>query len=330
MEEITRKRMLYKSKVEYMNGQGVYTMNYIFGCSHGCKFSCYAYAAARRRKQVESYEEWCEPKIVANTLELLAKELEAKRREPIERVHMCFTTDPFMYEYPEIADLTLDCIELINSHGIPVTVLTKGEYPTWVTSESFIKERLLQHSENEYGVSIPSLHEGFRMEFEPFTPKYGRRLGSIGRLKMLGARTWVSMEPFPAMSLKGMDERYGSTLHGGLPLKHPRNDDLDNLRLVTLNCAKFADKIVFGRWNYNSEMPTDADDVPDWYTRTAEEFIRLCSVKGVECVVKRGTAEPKHPLAAGFSSCNGLASATDDTDPRIKALNRENPFSPAC
>lgn len=49
-----RKRMLYKSKVEYMSGDGIYTMNHILGCSHGCKYPCYAFTAAKRYGQVET------------------------------------------------------------------------------------------------------------------------------------------------------------------------------------------------------------------------------------------------------------------------------------
>lgn len=47
-----RKRMLYKSKVEYMSGEGVYTMNHIIGCSHGC-----LYDAATERKSIKKSRE---------------------------------------------------------------------------------------------------------------------------------------------------------------------------------------------------------------------------------------------------------------------------------
>ena len=36
---IQRKTMLYETGVEY----GDYTMNHVLGCSHGCKFPCYAF-----------------------------------------------------------------------------------------------------------------------------------------------------------------------------------------------------------------------------------------------------------------------------------------------
>ena len=68
---IQRKSMLYKTGVEY----GDYTMNHVLGCSHGCKFPCYAYMMKKRFGQISSYEEWIEPHLVSNTLELLDKEI---------------------------------------------------------------------------------------------------------------------------------------------------------------------------------------------------------------------------------------------------------------
>ena len=62
-----RKTMLYKTGVEY----GDYTVNYIQGCSHGCKYPCYAFSMARRFGKVKTYDEWIKPVIVSNTIHLL-------------------------------------------------------------------------------------------------------------------------------------------------------------------------------------------------------------------------------------------------------------------
>ena len=66
---IQRKTLIYKTEVEY----GDYTINHVLGCSHGCHYPCYAYLQKKRFGDVKSYEEWCEPAIVENTLELLKK-----------------------------------------------------------------------------------------------------------------------------------------------------------------------------------------------------------------------------------------------------------------
>ena len=66
-----RKSLIYKTGVEY----GDYTLNHVQGCSHGCKYPCYAFMMARRFGKVKSYDEWVQPEIVENTMELLEKEL---------------------------------------------------------------------------------------------------------------------------------------------------------------------------------------------------------------------------------------------------------------
>ena len=68
---IQRKSMLYKTGVEY----GDYTINFVQGCSHGCKYPCYAFSLKKRFGQVKKYEDWLKPYLVSNTLELLDKEI---------------------------------------------------------------------------------------------------------------------------------------------------------------------------------------------------------------------------------------------------------------
>ena len=113
MEYITRKKLLYKTGVEY----GDYTMNHVLGCSHGCRYPCYAFLLKKRFGQVKTYEEWCEPKIVANTLELLDKEI-PRLKDKIKSVQLCFTTDPFMYGVEEIGALSLSAVRKLNDAGI--------------------------------------------------------------------------------------------------------------------------------------------------------------------------------------------------------------------
>ena len=100
MNYIERKTMLYKTGVEY----GDYTMNHVLGCSHGCKYPCYAFMLKKRFGQIKSYDEWIEPKIVSNTLELLDKEI-PRLKDKIKSVQLCFSTDPFMYGYEEISEM---------------------------------------------------------------------------------------------------------------------------------------------------------------------------------------------------------------------------------
>ena len=106
---IERKTLIYKTGVEY----GDYTINHVLGCAHGCKYPCYAYMMAKRFGKVHSYEEWTEPSLVVNTLELLRKEI-PRYKNKINSLHLCFTTDPFMFQYEEISNMSIEAITILN------------------------------------------------------------------------------------------------------------------------------------------------------------------------------------------------------------------------
>ena len=145
---INRKSLLYKTGVEY----GDYTVNHVQGCSHGCLYPCYAMMMAKRFGTVKNYDEWIKPKIVDNAIELLEKEL-PKLKNKIKSVQLCFTTDPFMYQYEDIKELSISILKLINSYNIPCTALTKGVLP---------KELVDLSKKNSYGITLISLNESFR------------------------------------------------------------------------------------------------------------------------------------------------------------------------
>ena len=109
---IQRKTMLYETGVEY----GDYTMNHVLGCAHGCLYPCYAFQQKKRFGQVKDYDDWLKPKLVQNTLALLRREI-PKLKDKIQSVQLCFSTDPFMFEYDEICNMSLDAIELLNQSG---------------------------------------------------------------------------------------------------------------------------------------------------------------------------------------------------------------------
>ena len=124
MKTIQRQSLLYKTGVEY----GDYTINHVQGCAHGCKYPCYAMMMARRFGKAKTYEDWCEPKLVENSLEILDKEI-PKLKDQIKSVQLCFTTDPFMYGYDEVSQMSISIIQKLNANTIKCTVLTKGVLP---------------------------------------------------------------------------------------------------------------------------------------------------------------------------------------------------------
>ena len=250
MKSIERKSLVYKTGVEY----GDYTINIAEGCSHGCKYPCYAMMMAKRFGKAKTYEDWCEPKIVSNAIELLDKEL-PKMKDNIKSIQLCFTTDPFMYNYPEVSELSLKCIAKINSFGIPCTALTKGLLP---------KELADLSKDNEYGITLISLNEEFRKEMEPGSAPYRERIEALKCLHNKGCRTWVSIEPYPTPNFI--------------------EQDLNEI----LEAISFCDKIIFGRLNYNKKV-SEYKDHKAYFNELAEQVIKYCEANGKKYHIKDGT-----------------------------------------
>lgn len=250
MDTITRKSMLYKTGVEY----GDYTMNHVLGCSHGCLYPCYAFLMAKRFGKVGNYEQWCTPKLVSNTLELLDCEI-PRLKSKIESVQLCFTTDPFMFGYDEICKMSLAAIKKLNVAGIRCTVLTKGLLPIELSTLS---------PENEYGITLISLDEDFRKRVEPGAASYSDRIVSLKTLHDRGCRTWVSIEPYPTPNLIQQD------------------------LLAILDAVSFTNRIIFGRTNYSKEISAYKNHKA-FYNNQTDIVVRFCREHGISYHIKDGT-----------------------------------------
>lgn len=253
MKKIQRKTLLYKSDVEY----GDYTINHVEGCSHGCKFPCYAMLMAKRFGKIKTYEEWLEPKIVENAIKLLEDEVQ-RFKNKINFVHLCFMTDPFMMDYPEVTQLTLKIIKTLNQYNIKVTLLTKGLLaPKLINTDKY-------NVYNEYGISLVSLDENFREQFEPFSSSYEKRINSLYYLHENGLKTWVSIEPFPTPNI----------------IKQDIIDILDRV--------SFVDKIVFGRMNYN-KLVSQYKEYQAYYNECCMTISDFCKKKEIDLHIKEKT-----------------------------------------
>lgn len=266
--EINRKSLLYKTKVEY----GDWTINHIIGCMHGCKFPCYAMMMAKKFGWVKDYEDWRKPRIAKNYLELLEKEI-PKYKNQIDFVHLCFMSDPFMYNLERktlivpIKEMTLEIIEKFNKEGIRVTTLTKGIYPDEILDEKrFLKE-------NEYGITLVSLNEDFKIRFEPFSAPYKERIESLKKLAEKGLNTWVSMEPYPTPEL---------------------DETAENIEKI-LEKISFVKKIIFGKLNYRRLIEANYNcgqvwkNSKDFYREMVQRLINFCKKNNIKYHVKYGT-----------------------------------------
>ncbi len=250
MDTMMRKTMLYRTGVEY----GDFTMNHVLGCAHGCRYPCYAFLMAKRFGKVADYAQWCKPKLVSNTLEILDDEI-PRLKSKIESVQLCFTTDPFMVGYSEVKEMSLAAIKKLNAAGIKCNVLTKGVLPMELAEQS---------SANEYGITLISLDEDFRRKVEPGAASYGDRISALKALHDKGCRTWVSIEPYPTPNLMKQDVQ------------------------EILNAVSFAQKIIFGRTNYNKEI-TAFPTHREFYKEQADVVIEYCNKNGIFCHIKNGT-----------------------------------------
>ena len=250
MKTITRKTMLYQTGVEY----GDYTMNHAQGCAHGCKFPCYAFLMKKRFGQIKDYEEWIEPYLVSNTLELLDREI-PRLHDRIQSVQLCFTTDPFMNGYPEVSAMSIAAIRRLNNAGIRCTTLTKGILPMELAQLS---------PENEHGITLISLDERYRKKMEPGASPYADRLAALRALHDAGCRTWVSIEPYPTPNLI--------------------EQDLQNI----LDAVNFVDKIIFGRTNYCKEVNAYKQHKA-FYNKLAVQVTEFCEQNGIQYHIKEKT-----------------------------------------
>ena len=260
LPKIYRKTLLYKSSVEYAD----YCLNHVEGCSHGCTYPCYAMMMKKRCGIIKGYQDWIQPKIVANALELLDKEI-PKYKHKIKFVHLCFSTDPFMYKQPEVIDLTLKIIARLNKDDIRCTVLTKGIYPKDLLNKN------KYGANNEYGITVVSLDEKFKSEFEPYSASFLDRIKTLKMLSGAGLKTWVSMEPYPTPNLV--------------------KQNLDEI----LSRISFVDKIIFGKLNYNTKS-TQFRYSKNFYDSCAEIVTSFCQKKGIDCHIKFGTRTKKKYL----------------------------------
>lgn len=249
-----RNSLLYKSKVEYAQ----WCVNHIENCAHGCKFPCYAMMMAKRFGKIKNHEDWLCPVLVENAIELLEKEI-PRYKNKIDFVHLCFMTDPFMVGYPEIEQMTLKIIEKLNQNDLKATVLTKGIFP------KELKNTEKYDVQNEYGITLVSLNEQFRKDFETNTATYKARIKALKKLKLAGLKTWISIEPFPTPNL---------------------DKEQDLVELLMAVC--FVDKIIFGKLNYNVES-SQFGGSSSFYEECAQKVVNFCEKNNIEYHIKFGT-----------------------------------------
>ncbi len=190
-----------------------------------------------------SRAQWMRPMIFVGAPEMVAKEI--KRLEDIKSVEMCFTTDPFMHGNPEMIVTSNALIDLFRNNGIGVTILTKGDLDDAVECRGVW-----------YGITLISLSEDFRRQWEPHAAPLTNRITALERKHEHGLDTWASIEPFP-----------------------PENLATDSIEEIVEE-LDFVNKLILGRWNYAGFNDQE------YYRSIALRFMDACRSHNIECKVK--------------------------------------------
>ncbi|GAI06807.1 unnamed protein product, partial [marine sediment metagenome] len=202
-------------------------------------------------------------------------------KDKINFVHLCFSTDPFMYRQKEVASLTLKIIERLNKDNIRCTVLTKGVYPKELANTKKYSK------ENVYGITLVSLDKDFKKKIEPFSAPFKDRIKSLKYLHNKGLKTWVSMEPYPTPNLV--------------------QQDLSKI----LEEISFVDKIIFGKLNYrieSSQFISNKDK--KFYEQHANKVISFCKKRGIGRHIKYGTLKKDNKKTEKIFRTNRIINKT--------------------
>jgi DNA repair photolyase len=163
-----------------------------------------------------------------------------------------------MYNQERVCDLSLKIIDKLNLNDIRCTVLTKGVFLKEIGKRNGFS------ANNEYGITLVSLDEKFRKDFEPNSAPFQNRIRSLEYLHRNGLKTWVSMEPYPTPNLI--------------------RQDLTKI----LDAVSFVDKIIFGRLNYNVKS-SEFKYTKEFYNSLALSVIKFCKRHGIDYHIKQGT-----------------------------------------
>jgi DNA repair photolyase len=157
-----------------------------------------------------------------------------------------------MVGIPQVAETTLSIIERLNRKSISVAILTKGVLPLELANRDRFP------CPNTYGISLVSLDEAFRYQWEPGAASYKTRIAALRQLHDAGCRTRVHMEPYP-----------------------PPNIIEQDLSML-LESVGFVDSLFFGGWNYNPRV-ANYPSVQTFYKHQTEVVIQFCRRVGIEC-----------------------------------------------
>jgi DNA repair photolyase len=172
--------------------------NLYSGCDHACVY-CYAPLATRKKR-----ENFVIPKARDAVIrKFLDDAIELESRNEKRPVLLSFTTDPYQ-KIDEKLQLTRQAIQILHSHNMKVSILTKGGKRSERDFDLLANNPEL----SEYGTSLVFIDESIRTQMEPGASSTKERINALKKAHEKGIFTYVSLEPvwFPKDALKLVDE----------------------------------------------------------------------------------------------------------------------------
>lgn len=247
ISQITRKTMLGESKIEYQS----WYCNPYEGCSHGCKYPCYARLIKR-----QYYEDWIQPKFISNAIELLNAEI-PKLLPKLKHRHIMLSSSTDAYQpIEQELKLTRQIVKLFIKHGLWFDILTKNV----LVGRDFDLLTKYHSRYGRVGFTIITLNEQSRKAWEPGASPIDSRIYVLKDAHDRGIHTWVSCEPIIL----------GTT---------------DPVKIIE-ELHEYVDHWVFGKHNYGQDLAHDWQ-----YARIRERIIQACDERGLSFLIKKELAD---------------------------------------
>ncbi len=204
-----------------------FALNLFNGCTHGCAY-CYAPRIAHKTSI-----EFQRAVNRAGVLEHLSKEAVGFTGK---EVHLCFMTDPYMFENGSVVtDVTSKAIAILHKHSIKVVILTKGG----IRSERDFKQLAKNKKLSKYGATLTFINDADSIKWEPKAALPAERIATLKKAHELGIETWASLEPV-------IDTKQS------LELIDRCKDFVDTFKVGKLNHDKEANKIDWKKFYYDA------------------------------------------------------------------------------
>ncbi|KPL19725.1 MAG: hypothetical protein AMJ92_01940 [candidate division Zixibacteria bacterium SM23_81] len=178
VREIECVSLLNRSRIPSVD----YALNPYTGCEHGCIY-CYSDFMRRFRRHGEEWGQFVDVKV--NAPGVLRRQL--SRSQP-GLVSLSTVTDPYQ-PLERRYELTRACLQELIKSQFPVSILTKSAL---VLRDL---DLLVKLDEVDVGLTITTLDEGLREDFEPRADSIQERLRALRKLSAVGVQTWVFFGP---------------------------------------------------------------------------------------------------------------------------------------